>query len=104
MEDDLKISGVVSSLLAHVKTINRLISRNSLNRDDAAKLVRCFEDIDSVLKIFDLKKTTRYSSEIEDLIREREHAREQKNFELADRLRDRLVNLGVDVHDKKVKP
>jgi cysteinyl-tRNA synthetase len=57
-----------------------------------------------VLKIFDLKKTTRYSSEIEDLIREREHAREQKNFELADRLRDRLVNLGVDVHDKKVKP
>ncbi|WP_299981685.1 cysteine synthase [Desulfobacula sp.] len=101
MEDDLKISGVISSLLANVKTINRLINQNRINPDGAQKLVNCFKDIDSVLKIFSFAKKKEYSDEIQDLIRERERAREQNNWELADKIREQLITLGIKVHDKK---
>jgi len=102
MEDDLKISGVISSLLANVKTINRLINQNKINLDGANKLLNCFKEIDSVLKIFNFNTKREYSREIRDLLREREHARQEKDWEQADRIRDRLNALGVSVHDKKV--
>ena len=101
MEDDLKISGVISSLLANVKTINRRINQNQIDPEGAQKLVNCFKDIDSVLKIFNFSEKKEYSDEIQDLIREREHAREQKDWKLADIIREQLTALGVNVHDKK---
>ncbi|MCK4767685.1 MAG: cysteine--tRNA ligase, partial [Desulfobacula sp.] len=104
MEDDLRISGVISSLLANVKTINRLINQNGINPEGAQKLVDCFKDIDSVLKIFSFAKKKEYSNEIQDLIRERERAREQKDWKQADKVRERLTTLGISVHDKKAKP
>ncbi|MBU8912305.1 MAG: cysteine synthase [Desulfobacterales bacterium] len=104
MEDDLKISGVISSMLANVKAINRLINQNEITPEDARKLVNCFKDIDSVLKIFSFTRKKEYSDEIQDLIREREHAREQKDWEQADKVREVLTALGVHVHDKRIKP
>ncbi|MCD4720381.1 MAG: cysteine synthase [Desulfobacula sp.] len=101
MEDDLKISGVISSLLANVKTINRLINQNKIDPDSAQKLVNCFKDIDLVLKIFSFGKKQEYSGEIQNLIKERERAREQNDWELADRIREQLTGLGISVHDKK---
>ncbi|MCK5695490.1 MAG: cysteine synthase [Desulfobacula sp.] len=101
MEDDLKISSVISSLLANVKTINRLISQNQIDPDGARKIMNCFKDIDSVLKIFSFDKKTEYSDEIQDLIKERDRARDQKDWELADIIRQQLTTLGVSVHDKK---
>ena len=104
MEDDLKISGVIFSLLANVKTINKLINQNRINPDGAQKLVNCFKEIDSVLKIFSFTKKLQYSDEIQDLIEERERARIQRDWELADRIREQLAALGISVHDKKAKP
>ena len=104
MGDDLKISGVISSLLANVKTINRLINQNKIDPDSAKKLLNCFKDIDSVLKIFSFDKKEEYSDEIQDLIRERDRAREQKDWKLADQVREQLTNLGISVHDKRVTP
>ena len=39
--------------------------------------------------------------EIEALIEQREQARRDKNWALADALRDKLQALGINVHDKK---
>ncbi|MCP4672696.1 MAG: cysteine synthase [Desulfobacula sp.] len=102
MEDDLKISGVISLLLANIKNINILINQNKINPENAVKLIDCFKDIDGVLKVFDFDKKDQYSVEIQELIKRRECAREQKNFELADKIRDQLLSLGFDIHDKKV--
>ncbi len=101
MEDDLKISSVISSLLANVKTINRLMNQNQIDPDGARKIVNCFKDVDSVLKIFTFDKKMEYSDEIQDLIKKRDHARDQKDWELADIIRQQLTGLGVSVHDKK---
>lgn len=41
--------------------------------------------------------------EIQQLLQQREQAREAKDWKLADQIRDKLKELGVDVHDKKLK-
>jgi cysteinyl-tRNA synthetase len=43
-----------------------------------------------------------YSRQIKNLIKERNLARQQNDFQLADKIRKRLTNLGINVHDKKV--
>ena len=103
MEDDLKISGVVSSLLAHVKAINTLINQNRLDPDSAKTLLECFRDMDTVLRIFNFDKLVDYPEDIRKLLKDRERAREENNFELADRIREKLTALGVNVHDKKAE-
>jgi cysteinyl-tRNA synthetase len=102
MEDDLKISGVISLLLANIKNINILINQNKIDPDNAGKLINCFKDIDNVLQVFDFDNQDQYTAEINDLVKQREYAREQKNFGLADTIRDQLTVLGFTVHDKKV--
>ena len=102
MEDDLKISSVISLLLANVKKINRLINQNQIDPECARKLIDCFKDINKVLKVFNFDKRVQYNIEIKDLIKQRECAREQKKFKLADEIREQLTTLGVDTHDKKV--
>ena len=104
MEDDLKISGVISSMLANVKAINRLINQNKINAEGAQKLVSCFKEIDSVLKIFSFKEKKQYSRQIQDLIKQRDRARLQNDFQTADKIRDQLTHSGISVHDKKVDP
>ncbi len=102
MEDDLKISGVVSSLLANVKTINTLINQNRLDPESAKKLLGCFRDMDTVLRIFNFDRLIDHPKIVQNLINDREQARVNNNFELADKIRDKLMALGVSVHDKKV--
>jgi len=102
MEDDLKISSVISLLLSNIKNINILINQNKINPENAVKLIDCFKDIDQVLKVFDFAKKDKYTTEIQDLIEQREYAREQQDFELADKIRDQLTSLGCNIHDKKV--
>ena len=101
MGDDLKISGVISSILANVKTINRGITENGIDPASARKLIDCFKDVNSVLQIFNFDKKTEYSNKVQDLINQREEARTQNNWNQADKIRDQLIALGISVHDKK---
>jgi len=104
MADDLKISSVISCLLANVKIINKQINLNKIDPVSAEKLLDAFKDIDSVLKIFSFDRKIQFSSKIQGLIKERERARTEKDFELADKIRQQLITHGVNVHDKKAKP
>lgn len=103
LEDDLKISGVISGLLAHVKEINRMIHEKKMDRKAAEKLLTGFREMDSVLQIFTFDQKPEYSMKVQDLIAKRELARQNKEWEKADQIRDELAALGVNLHDKKVE-
>jgi cysteinyl-tRNA synthetase len=101
MDDDLNISAAMASIFKAVKHVNILISKKKIDPDDASKIEDAFRKIDSVLKIFDFQNE--YSdSKREQLIVEREKARSEKNWELADKLRDKLKSLGFAVQDRKL--
>jgi len=101
MADDLKVSAMVSNLISSVKQINGLLSGNKVNVTGAGLLLNCFKEIDEVLNIFQFHKKKEYSDEAHTLIKEREAARQRKDWAKADEIRDRLDALGICVHDRK---
>ena len=62
-----------------------------------------FREDPSVLGIFEDKAYNKVSNElnkeIEDLIKERSIAKENKNFALADQIRSELDSLGIEIKD-----
>lgn len=100
MDDDFNISAALAVLFKEVKRINRLTSKGFLSRTQIQKLLQALRQIDSVLKIFDFEGRS-VDSQAADLLRKRDKARREGNWELADQLRDQLIRMGITVRDKK---
>lgn len=100
MDDDLNISGAIASLFKIVRRINVLIVEKKLNSQDAEKILTAFQNIDTVTCIFNFEGKQQ-DRKTEDLIRERDQARKQGNWKLADAIRDELSAMGVVTRDKK---
>ena len=81
--------------------MNILILKNIIDADSALKIVDAFRNIDSVLGIFDFEDEFN-EPEVQRLIKERDKARLEKNWNLADKIRDQLKARGVTVKDRKV--
>ena len=95
--DDLNTPGLISEL-------NKLISRGSSCTESekidikkqlvmTAKVLGILED-DSYNKVSD-----ELAFEVEDLINQRSKAKDSKNFDLADEIRNKLSDLGIEIKD-----
>ena len=102
MDDDLNISAAMASIFMIVRKLNILISGKKINQDDASKVVDVFRGINSVLKIFDFGDALS-NPEIQALIEERNKARFEKNWDLADKIRDELRSRGIKIKDTKLR-
>ena len=100
MDDDLNISAAMASIFKIVKKLNILVLGNGIDPAGANKVIEAFLNIDAVLKIFD-EEDEIVDPKILHLIKEREKARSARNWEIADRIRDQLRDLGVTVKDPK---
>jgi cysteinyl-tRNA synthetase len=100
MDDDLNISRAMASVFKNIKKINILIREHKIDPNGAIKIIDALQKIDSVLQLFDFPDKWS-DSEIQSLIKQREQARIEKNWELADNIRDRLKSLGIVVTDQK---
>jgi cysteinyl-tRNA synthetase len=83
-----------------------LFEKMNILRDDAhAKaLVRYFIVNILGLTLESIKeKEVEITSEIQELLRQRDQARVEKNWALSDEIRDKLRELGVEIQDKKLK-
>ncbi len=102
MDDDFKISEVISLLFKAVKDLNILITDKNINEKGAASVLSLFKDIDSVLKIFKFDFKKKYPADILLLLKKREDARNKKDWAAADKIRHELNALGVEIHDRKI--
>jgi cysteinyl-tRNA synthetase len=103
MDDDLNVSAAMAAIFKTVKQTNRLISGRQIDPKGARQVLEAFRKIDTVLKIFDFEQTQK-SSQVEELIRQRDKARGEQNWNLADDLRRQLAAMGVRVQDRKPTP
>jgi cysteinyl-tRNA synthetase len=97
LDDDLNISGALGAVFDFIRDINRLVAESKLSsaeRDSALDLISRF---DSVLN-FRVQKEA-LEAEIEELIEKRTQARRDKDFALADRIRDDLLGRGIILED-----
>ncbi len=100
MDDDLNISAALATIFSMIKKINRLISEKALNRSDATKIIDVFKKIDTVLNLFEFE-TQAPDADIRRLLEKRAQARQQRNWDLADQIREELILRGVRVRDRE---
>ena len=67
------------------------------------KIIEAIRKIDAVMGVVDFKPVN-LTPETETLISERDAARASGDFEKADGIRDRLIEMGVEVKDHKAGP
>ncbi len=101
MDDDLNVSIALSVVFDFVKKINTFIMNENISKKDAEKAIKLMHNFDSVFGILKEKKKDEISKEIEQLIENREKARKNKDYELADKIRDQLKEKGIILKDTK---
>jgi cysteinyl-tRNA synthetase len=95
LRDDLNTPLALAALLEFAKKANSL-----LDADESLDTRGALAFLDEALECFGITVEKRIlSGEVEALMKRREEARRNKDFELADRLRDEIAALGVDVRD-----
>jgi cysteinyl-tRNA synthetase len=103
LSDDLNISAALAALFEMIRKENVLLSEGKILKKDAEKLVSVIKSIDQVLAVvsFPEKKEETISNEDLEKINLREKARAEKNFNLADQIRDELLQKGIVLEDSK---
>ncbi len=104
MDDDLNISGALASVYKIIRQINSLASENRINAPDAARIVDAFRQIDGVLQIFSFEDRQMMDPSVAHLIEKRNRARAEKNFDLADQIREQLKSMGIVSLDRSLTP
>jgi len=92
LNDDLNTSLAISVLFVLVKEIR-------VNNSDSYILLLC--ELSSILGLFGEQKSNISESEILEQIELRNSARKEKNFTLADEIREKLLTSGVKLEDTK---
>jgi cysteinyl-tRNA synthetase len=98
MDDNLRISATLGAIFEFIKKVNKLIQDERLGKSDAALILAQFKEFDSVLGIMSFDSDD-LDKEIEELIKQREQARIDKDFKKADEIRDTLLEKGIVLED-----
>lgn len=98
MDDDFNTADAISIIFDMVRDINSNVTNES-SKELVNKCLEIIRELGSVLGI--LQKSTKGSleEEIEKLIEERQKARKERNFALADKIRDGLKERGIVLED-----
>ncbi len=99
LSDDLNISGALGQLFIWVNKTFALIDDNKLSKNSIEHINAALNEIDSIIGIIDFDNDNTLDEEINKLICERNEARDSKDWEKADEIRDKIYNLGFIIED-----
>lgn len=99
--DDLNTSKAVGTIFEFIKKVNASLDTNSLTKEDLSDLLYYFTKINELLGILEFSKPKEETldSEIQDLIDKRQKAKKEKDFALADLIRNDLSAKGIILED-----
>ena len=101
MNDDLNVSMALGALFSFIKRLNLLEKEQGpLDPAGATRAWDALVSLDRVLGVLPTRGTgTGFGPDVYKLVEERERARRERDWERADRIRRRLLELGVEVVD-----
>jgi cysteinyl-tRNA synthetase len=101
MEADLNIPMALGAVFVLIRKINQLFASEEFSKEDAALVVNALTKIHSVLAVFEFNPANLETEdpEIEILVNKREEARERKDYQEADKIREDLRNRNVTLED-----
>jgi cysteinyl-tRNA synthetase len=97
LDDDLNASGALGHVFDFIREINRLRAENKLSTEERDLALSAFRRFDTVLN-FETKKVS-LKEQIGALIEQRQQARRNKDFALADEIRQDLLDQGIVLED-----
>ena len=116
MDDDLNTSGALSILFELSQPIRKFINSykekdiNEINQDELNKIFKKWQLMSELAGVLGLKvdlkerdqknKLKIDTNKINEIIKKRSLAKENKDFILADKIRNELKNMGIDLIDK----
>ena len=103
LEDDLNTHLALSSFFELVKETNRLAASEKLGKENSIIIMKEFERISKILGLNIPKINHEEKEEIDSLISNREKLRGEKQFEDADKIRDQLNEMNIELMDHKGK-
>jgi cysteinyl-tRNA synthetase len=98
LDDDFNIAPALAALFHFIHKINIIMDKNGLSPSDKEKVMNNLERINSVLAVMDLEPP-KPDKDVETLIKKRELARKNKDWDKADELRQKLKEMGIEVFD-----
>ncbi|NLY43099.1 MAG: cysteine--tRNA ligase [Clostridiaceae bacterium] len=100
MDDDLNTADAIAALFEMVREINANITATSASSVSIIEFAtNTVKELGSVLGILQKEKGGSLDAEIEELIEKRQQARKEKNWALADSIRDQLKEMGIILED-----
>lgn len=102
MDDDFNTPKALAAVFNFMRETNPQIDKNEIGQKNARDIACFINDINSFLKI--LPEAEEIPDEIQKLVREREKAREQKDFEKSDKLRAEIEEKGYVIKDTSSGP
>lgn len=100
MDDDFNTADAISAIFELVKFANTSVDESS-TKALVSETKHAIETLCDVLGIITEKKEELLDAEIEELIAERKQARKDRNFALADEIRDTLASRGILLEDTR---
>jgi cysteinyl-tRNA synthetase len=100
LDDDMNISGALAALFRFVGKVNVPLASGTISGSDAGKIIRALEKLNGILGIMDIGGQAVHQ-DVAELVQKRESARKAGNWQEADRLRNQLDALGVEVLDSQ---
>lgn len=101
MEADLNVPMALGAVFILIRKANQQFAAGGLSKDDASLILDALAKINSVVALFDFNPI---GAEVEDpeielLVNKREEARERKDYDEADRIREDLKERNVILED-----
>ncbi len=100
MDEDLNIAAALAVLFRCLRQVNRLLQQGSLDSPGAVRILDALRAIDTVLGVMDFSAAAP-AADVQELLQRRADARRQRDWILADRLREKLLARGVTLRDEK---
>ena len=100
MDDDFNTADAIAAVFELVKYINTTAD-GTRTKEYLDSLYGRLQSLTDVLGIIIEKKEEMLDEEIEELIEKRQAARKEKNFALADQIRDELLAKGIILEDTR---
>lgn len=104
LADDLNISKALAAIFDLMREINILYDQNKIQPGDAAEIIYVMQGFNRVLGVLTFEQEEKPPSYLQGLLEKREQAREEKNWSIADQMRDEILANGFEIEDTPKGP
>jgi len=102
MDDDLNTADGITAVFELVRDLNTMSADSNTSKEQLTAGAKIFDELTDVLGLmYNRDKKSEVPQEVLDLVQQRVQARKDKNFALADEIRDKISSLGYVVEETR---